>query len=343
MTAGVETQTDALKKQIKEFYLQTQHQLFSRFKEGRPRVLVLAGPTAVGKTNLAIKLAQMLGGEIISADSMQVYRGMDIGTAKATREEQAMVPHHLIDIRDVRDVYNVSDFFEDAHETVRSILARGRVPIIAGGTGFYIHAFLYGPPSGPPAVPEVREDLEREMRVLGTEKLFDRLMKADPAYASTITPKDKHKIIRALEVITVTGKPLSSFSWHEREHPLYYDYRCWFLHRPRGLLYQRIDLRCDDILQKGLIEEVERLREHGLQDNPSATMAIGYRQTLDFLDSDQTDQDYAQFVDRFKQASRRYAKRQFTWFRKEALFEWINVEENTLDDVAKVIAEDYLS
>ena len=173
--------------------------------------------------------------------------------------------------------------------------------------------------------------------------MYQRLLKEDPDYAKTITLKDKHKIIRALEVITLTGKPLSSFSWHDREHPLYYDYRCWFIHRPRGLLYKRIDARCEKMLEQGFLEEVKGLMASGILENPSAMMAIGYRQAIDFLKTNQTQEEMAHFLEKFKQASRRYAKRQFTWFRKEALFEWLNVEENSTDDTMKTIIEDFVS
>ena len=162
----------------------------------KKKVIVISGPTGVGKTDISLRIAKVSGGEIVSADSMQVYRGMDIGTAKASEEERLHVPHHLIDIRDLSQAFNVKDFYDEAMEALKGIIMRGHVPVVVGGTGFYANALIYGPPSGPPSVPELRTRLEQEMDEKGTLVLFDRLRSLDPEYASSITHRDRHKIIR---------------------------------------------------------------------------------------------------------------------------------------------------
>ncbi len=306
----------------------------------KPRVIVLAGPTCVGKTKHSLLLARLMGGEIISADSMQVYRGLDIGTAKATALERAQVPHHLIDIRDLIQNFNVADFYEEAMRVIHAVLAKGHVPIVVGGTGFYIHSLIYGPPQGPPSVPEVRQKLEDEMREKGSTILYDRLKELDPDYAMQITHSDRHKIVRALEIISLTSRKVSEFpKMQERQEQI--DFRCWFLYLPKEILYSYIEMRCDEMIAAGLIEEVRQMQDKGLRQNTSSAQAIGYRQCLEFLDSAQTPDDFDAFVTAFKQASRRYAKRQFTWFRKEPLFRWLNIENLSVDQAVALIIQDY--
>lgn len=310
-------------------------------KEKKPKVIVLSGPTAVGKTKLSLMIAQAIGGEVVSADSMQIYRGMDIGTAKVTKEERRLVPHHLIDIRDVTEKFNVVDFYFEAHQEIKKIIDKGAVPIIVGGTGFYIRALIYGPPSGPPSISQVREKLETEMLEKGSETLYERLKKSDPDYANTITSNDKQKIIRGLEIITLTDQKVSNFSKQYSSEMLSYDFRCWFLHKSRETLYPAIESRCDLMIQNGLVDEVKNLEKAGLAKNLTASQAIGYKQCLDFLHSPQSDQDWNSFLLEFKQASRRYAKRQFTWFKKEPLFRWLDMESTTFDHAAELIIQDY--
>jgi tRNA dimethylallyltransferase len=305
----------------------------------RKKIIILSGPTGVGKTELSLMLAQAIGGEIISADSMQVYRGMDIGTAKASLQEREAIPHHLIDIRDLEESFNVVDFCQEATKAIDDICARGHVPIVVGGTGFYINALLYGPPSGPPSSATIRANWEREMEEKGSLILFEKVRELDPEYASTITHNDKHKIIRALEIITLTKKRVSDFV--RQKDVQKYDARCWFLHMSKELLYRRIDLRCDEMVKKGFLDEVKLLDTCGLRENSSASQAIGYRQCLDFLDSPQRPEDWAAFMVSFKQASRRYAKRQFTWFRKEPLFRWLSREDVSFDRAAEIILQDF--
>ncbi|WP_068470170.1 tRNA (adenosine(37)-N6)-dimethylallyltransferase MiaA [Candidatus Protochlamydia phocaeensis] len=341
--SGISFETEEVKRIILNFALEIQKQIPSNLQRKKKRVIVIAGPTCCGKSALAMNLAQAMDGEIISADSMQVYRGMDIGTAKATKEERLLIPHHLIDIRNIQENFNVVDFYYEARQACQQILDHGNVPIVAGGSGFYLHTLLYGPPSGPPSVPEVRKSLEEEIERLGSDVLYDRLNQLDPQYAKTITKNDKQKIVRALEIIMLTNKKVSKLSWKGRRRPQNYDFRCWFLHRPKDKLYERIDQRCDKMLQDGFINEVRSLEQQGLRQNSSASQAIGYRQALDFLQTNQTPADYEKFVQSFKQATRHYAKRQFTWFRKEPLFRWLDVDMHDPEVVFDIIMKDYES
>lgn len=308
----------------------------------KKKIIVISGPTAVGKTEISLRVAQAIGGEIISADSMQVYRGMDIGTAKAGRADRERIRHHLIDSRDLDETFNVVDFYQEACQAVKEILDRGGVPIVVGGTGFYIHALIYGPPNGPPSVKEVRLRLEDEMAQKGAGPLYDRLRELDPEYATTITQSDRHKIIRALEIMALTHQKVSKFSKAAPDASQdSSDFRCWFLHLPKEILYPRIEMRCDKMIAEGLVDEVRRLEKEGLRQNLSASQAIGYRQCLDFLSSPQSQADWDLFVAAFKQASRRYAKRQFTWFRREPLFRWLDLEKSSPEMAAEMILQDY--
>ncbi len=338
----IETQED-IKRIILGFALEVQKHIPENLQKKKKRVIVLSGPTCTGKSALAMKLAKEMDGEIISADSMQVYRGMDIGTAKVSREDRLLIPHHLIDIRDIHESFNVVDFFYEARNACQKILDRGNVPIVAGGSGFYLHSLLFGPPSGPPSIPELRESLQEEMEHVGSDVLYNRLQELDPIYAKSITKNDKQKIIRALEIIILTNKKVSKLSWKGRRKPQNYDFRCWFLHRPKDVLYQRIDRRCDHMLKEGFLDEVRRLDAEGLRSNSSASQAIGYRQALDYLQSPQTAEDYDYFVNKFKQATRNYAKRQFTWFKKEPEFRWIDVDLHDPEIVYDMIMRDYES
>lgn len=335
------------KEEIARLYygiaLDIQRQLSANIQKPKNRVIVLAGPTGVGKTAFSLALAESLGGEIISADSMQVYTGMDIGTAKPTVEERESVPHHLIDIRNVAESFNVVDFYYEARHSLQVIHARDNVSIVVGGSGFYLHALLYGPPSGPPSVSELRKTLEDEMEKKGADVLFDRLKQLDLNYANTITKHDKQKIIRALEIITLTGKKVSKLPWGARQKPQNYDFHCWFLHRPRDQLYKRIDSRCDEMLAAGFLDEVRELKNAGLESNPSACQAIGYRQALEFFNSNGDEKAYRDFVEKFKQASRNYAKRQITWFRHdhEPLFRWLDLDLHDPEVAMDIITQDF--
>ena len=307
----------------------------------KKKVIVISGPTGVGKTRLSLLIASAIGGEIISADSMQVYSGMDIGTAKASKEERQKVPHHLVDIRELNESFNVVEFYHESKQAIHEILAKEHVPIVVGGTGFYLHALLCGPPHGPPSVPEVRIKLENEMQQQGAETLYQRLKNLDPDYAVTITQKDRHKIIRALEIISLTHQKVSQFPKMKNQEEEEFDFRCWFLYMPKEILYPLIEKRCDQMIEEGFLEEVKTLELRGLRSNLSASQAIGYRQCLQFLDSQRTHEDWERFLFAFKQASRRYAKRQFTWFRKDPLFRWLNRDKYSMEYVAETIIQDF--
>ena len=305
----------------------------------RKKVIVISGPTAVGKTDLSLLVARSIGGEVISADSMQVYSGMDIGTAKVSLKERESVPHHLIDVRDLGQSFNVVDFWQEATKAIDEVHARGGIPVVVGGTGFYLHALIYGPPSGPPSVASERAKWELELDEKGSEALFNRLKELDPEYARSITQNDKHKIVRALEIISLTNKKVSEFPKISLEVQKY-NFRCWFLYMPKEILYRLIEQRCDEMMRKGFLDEVKELEKLGLRANSSASQAIGYKQCLEFLASSQAPDDWDQLIFSFKQASRRYAKRQFTWFRKEPLFRWINREDISFERSAEVILQD---
>jgi len=291
------------------FVIEAQKQLISTWDAPRKPVIVLAGPTAVGKSEFALSLAKEITGEIVSADAMQVYRGMDIGTAKLPQHLRQNIPHHLIDIREIYEPFSVVDFHYEARHCLRTIHDKGAIPIVVGGSGFYLRSLIYGPPTGPPSVIEVREKIEEELEEQGPAKMFERLAALDPEYARTITKNDKQKIIRALEIIALTGKKVSKLPWRNRKRQQNYDFYCWFLYRPKELLYPRIELRCDSMISSGLLEEVSMLKEKGLEQNSSASQSIGYRQALDFLASSRTTKEYEFFVDQFKMHSRRYAKK----------------------------------
>ena len=306
----------------------------------KKKVILLAGPTGIGKSKLSLTIASVLGGEVISADSMQVYRGMDIGTAKLPSEERRHIRHHLIDSRDLDESFNVVDFFYEAQQALKEIFSRDQVPIVVGGTGFYFHALIYGPPTGPPSIPEVRQMLEREMDEKGSLYLYQRLKEMDPLYAITITPNDRHKIIRALEIIALSDQKVSSFQKELHPHQ-HLDFRCWFLYTTKDSLYPLLDKRCEEMIANGLLDEVKRLEKEGIRDNRSASNAIGYRQCLKFLLSQQTSEDWATCIKEFKQATRNYVKRQLTWFQKELLFRWLHVDKIGWQDVAELIIQDY--
>lgn len=309
----------------------------------RKRVIVIAGPTAAGKTDLSLMLAKEINGEVVSADSMQVYEGMDVGTAKVSMEDRLKVPHHLIDLCDISTEFTVVDYYHSAKRACNEIIARGGVPIVVGGSGFYIHSLIYGPPATPPSVPGVREALEKEMELTGPEQMYSRLKEQDPKYAESITIGDRQKIVRALEIISVGGKKVSDIHWGSRHQPRDFEFLCWFLHRPKPALYERIDHRCEEMLQLGLLEEVGALLENGLLENRSACQAIGYRQVLDYLKGGKSQPDYDKMVEDFKRVSRKYAKRQFTWFKKEQLFKWVDIDQHDPELIMDLIVKDFES
>ncbi len=341
MSTGISIEKEEIERIFVGLASQAQKDIPIKLEKNKKRVIVLAGPTATGKSDLGLELAQMINGEIITADSMQVYRNMNIGTAKPSKEDQEKVPHHLIDIRNVNEIFNVVDFYYEARHALLGILEREKVPIVVGGSGFYLHSLLYGPPSGPPSVPELRKKLEDEMAEKGSHFMYEKLCQLDLEYARTITKNDRQKIVRALEIIELTGKKVSKLSWKQRKRPQNYDFRCWFLHRPKEKLYHRIEKRCEKMIHDGLVDEVKYLLGEGIEQNPSAAQAIGYRQTIDFINSSQTKEDFNHYLSTFKQASRNYAKRQLTWFRKEMNYKWLDLDLHDHEVVLDIIKQDY--
>lgn len=343
MSSSLTFEKEELEKIIIGFAVQAQRHVSDQFQRNKKRVIIIAGPTGCGKSDFSLMLAREVGGEIISADSMQIYKGMDIGTAKPSKEVLAEIPHHLIDTHHISEPFNVVDFYYEARHCIQKILARGAVPIVVGGSGFYLHSLIYGPPSGPPSVPELRKALEEQMERDGAEAMFEKLKHLDIEYAKTITKNDKQKIVRAMEIISLTGKKVSQLQWKARRNPLNYCFRSWFLYRPMEKLYQRIEKRCGQMLERGFLDEVKNLKKEGLCENLSASRAIGYRQALDFLETDQSEAEYKRFVEQFKQASRNYAKRQMTWFRKRPLFNWLDVDLHDMEIAVEMVKRDYES
>jgi len=284
-------------------------------------LLVIAGPTAAGKTAAAIEVAGAIGGEIVSADSMQIYRGMDIGTAKPIPQEQRQTAFHLIDIVDPDEDYNVALFQQDAQRAIVDIHRRGLLPILCGGTGLYIQTVVEHFDFPPGARDErTRQRLEQEAAELGTEKLHHRLREVDPAAATRIEPQDQRRIIRALEVYELTGQPLSQQQCIDETPSVKYNVLSYVLTCPRALLYERIARRVDEMMQRGWLAEVQRLRRAGYHRQMQSMQAIGYRHLLEYLEQG-TDLDKT--VADIKRDIRRFAKRQLTWFRNRTDFDWL--------------------
>jgi tRNA dimethylallyltransferase len=290
----------------------------------RPIVPAVVGPTAVGKTSVSLALAERFGGEIINADSMQVYRGFDIGTDKPGPAERARIPHHLLDIVDGRTQFTAADFAVRAAEAVDSISQRGRLPIIVGGSGLYIKALFEGLFPGPGRDDAVRAALEEEARRDGWDGLRGRLLSLDPEYAAKIGPGDGIRIIRALEVRTVTGIPLSEHFRSTKSYLPGYRPVLVGLRRDRAALYRRIDERVEQMFERGLVEEVRGLRAGGLEESAPPFKALGYRHVLRFLRGESTLEEAKAGT---KADTRHYAKRQETWFRKTPGLVWFDADD----------------
>ena len=285
-----------------------------------PRVIVVAGPTASGKTALGIELAKEFNGEIISADSMQIYRGMDIGTAKATAEERALVPHHLIDVAEAKDAWSVSKYVEEAARVCDGLIERGKMPVIVGDTGLYIDSLLSGRDFAITQEDnELRRRLSDEYDSLGAELMWERLKIIDPERAAKLAPTDKRRILRAIEIFELTGETITAHDEKTKRIPPRYDAKYIVLNfKDRADLYERIEKRVDLMLEQGLVDEVKRLLEGGLSAESTAMQAIGYKEIAAALAGEMSMDEAVGLI---KQSSRRYAKRQITWFarREKAL------------------------
>ena len=298
-------------------------------------MIVICGPTASGKTALAAALARELGGEVVSADSMQVYRRMDIGTAKPTAEEMGDVPHHMIDVADPEENYSVARYVQEAIPVVDGILARGRVPIVAGGTGLYIDNLIAGRQFAPfPAESGLREELQARARREGLAALAAELAQVDPETAARLHPNDEKRIIRALEVWQATGRTLSQ---HDRESravpPRYAALTIGLDFADRADLRARIDRRVDEMMERGLEEEVRGLLAGGLSPGCTAMQAIGYKELAAALAEGRPAAEGAEEV---KLRSRQYAKRQLTWFRRNRDVRWFRWEKDP--EISKALA-----
>ena len=292
--------------------------------ENKPPLLVLTGPTAVGKTSLSIKLAKAVDGEIISADSMQVYRYMDIGTAKITAEEMEGVPHHLIDILEPTDNFNVMLFQEKCKEAMQGIYERGKIPILAGGTGFYIQSVLYDISFTETETDlAYREELQKIAEKEGAYVLHAKLAKIDPEAAEEIHPNNVKRVIRALEYYHQTGDLISEHNAMERRRESPYRFRYYVLSLPREELYSRINLRVDAMLEAGLTDEVKRLLDMGCRPDMVSMQGLGYKEIIQALEGDST---VDEACERIKRETRHFAKRQFTWFRRERDVVWLEKE-----------------
>ncbi len=319
-------------------------------------LLVILGPTAVGKSRMALALARRLGGEIVSADSAQVYRGMDIGTDKPSPAERAEVPHHLVDIRDPDEPFSVAEYQALAAAAIAAIRARGRLPVLAGGTGLYIRAVVSGAYAFPPAAPdpELRAALSARAAAEGIEPLYRQLQEVDPVAAGRIDPRNTRRVIRALEVYLQTGVPFSRWGGGggaEREPgggggagpagaaPAH-DALMIGLTREREDLYARIDARVGDQLGRGLVNEVRGLLARGYDPALPALQALGYKEVIAHL---RGDVPYDEMVRVLKRNTRRYAKRQWTWFRRDSGVLWFNLthedEAAVEEEVARLVRE----
>ncbi len=298
------------------------------------KLLVIVGPTAVGKSRVALKVAEKVPLEIISADSMQVYRGMDIGTAKPTPEERRRVVHHLVDILDPDQEFSVADFKGEVETLIPEINRRGRIPALVGGTGLYIDAVLKGyifPDLAKDQ--ELRKKLREEAESRGSRHLHQKLAQVDPAAAKHIHPNDARRIIRALEVYQKTGKPLTALEG--KRNGGQYDTLSFGLTMDRGTLYQRIEKRVEQMIQDGFLDEVTALYEAGCRADSVAMQALGYRELLDYLRGLVTWEETVRLI---KRNTRRFAKRQYTWFRRNKEIRWIKLDEGKgVEDAAKEI------
>ena len=288
-------------------------------------LIILAGPTAVGKTALSVRLAKKIGAEIISADSLQVYRWMNLGTAKITEEEMEGVPHHMIDVLDPREPFNVCVFRDMVRAAMERIYANGHIPLITGGTGFYIQSVLYDIDFDLRADDtNLRAALTEELSRCGAEHMYAQLNSVDPEAAAQIHPNNRKRVLRALEFYRLTGRKISEHNREQRERQSPYRFLYYVLSMDRAALYRRIDARVDRMMADGLLQEVKELRDRGLSSDLVSMQGIGYRQIFDYLEGIAS---LEEAVERIKRETRHFAKRQLTWFKREPEAIWLSPEE----------------
>jgi len=289
------------------------------------KLLVICGPTASGKSNLAVQLAQQLNGEIINADSMQVYKGMDIGTAKLPHDQRGGIPHHLIDVAEPDQLFSAADFVEAADAAISDIASRGKLPIVVGGTGLYIRALLYGLVDSPSGAGAVRARLQHEASVIGNIAMLEKLRAIDPELAAQIHPNNLVRIIRGLEVYYLTGLPLSNYQRQHGFNNKRYNALQIGIKIEREELYNRIELRVNNMLADGLVEEVRQLFSKGYRSNLKSMRSIGYKEICAFLEGELTLDEALILI---KRDTRRYAKRQLTWFNSNREIIWLEYPKN---------------
>ena len=291
----------------------------------KPRLLIINGPTAVGKSKVAVALAKRIGGEIISSDSMQVYKKLNIGTAKITEQEMDGIPHHLIDIIEPDEEFGVVKFKELADKAITGITARGNIPIMCGGTGFYIQSVLYDiqfTKYDDKKAGKIRERLENELASNGALYLFERLKKIDPVYAAIIHPNNTKRLLHSLEFYELTGKKMSEHNTEQSENESPFDFRYFVLTDERSRIYERINKRVDMMVEAGLFDEVKYLLECGYGENLQSMLGIGYKECVDFYMGRASFDDA---VENIKRETRHYAKKQMTWFKREKKVEFIDI------------------
>ncbi|MDC3416316.1 tRNA (adenosine(37)-N6)-dimethylallyltransferase MiaA [Aquibacillus salsiterrae] len=299
-------------------------------------VVAVVGPTAVGKTSLGVQIAKRFKGEVISGDSMQIYKGMDIGTAKVTEDEKQGVPHHMIDIKDPEQSFSVAEFQELIDYHVDAIGSRGHLPVVVGGTGLYIQAALYGYHFAEKKRDDFyQQQIEQEIEQHGMDQVFSRLKQLDPEQAEKIHPNNRRRVIRALEVYDRTGHTMSEYHEQQKEES---EYRPIIigLEMERNELYERINNRVDIMIEEGLLEEVKHFYDLGLKDAQSMK-AIGYKELIPYFEGESS---LEECVELLKRNSRRYAKRQYTWFKNKMDVNWYSITSSKKDEKFKIILDD---
>ncbi len=303
----------------------------------KPKVVVIVGPTASGKTALSIELAKKINGEVISSDSMQIYKDMDIGTAKVTKEEAQGIKHYLVDCVSPDERYTVSDFKKDAENAIEEILAKGKTPIVVGGTGLYVNSLIYGIEYQDMQFDEnYRNELMNKAETEnGLKELWDEASKIDPEAMKKISLNDKKRIVRVLEIFKATGKTKTEQEILSRQNGIKYDYKVFGITMDRGKLYSRINLRVDLMIEKGLEDEVRSLVNKYTK-FPTAMQGLGYKEVVEYFDGIITREE---MIDKIKQESRRYAKRQLTWFRKNKETIWLDSENDMENNINIILGE----
>ena len=294
------------------------------------KVIVICGPTASGKTALSIELAKQINGEIVSADSMQIYRDMNIGTAKPTIEEMQGIKHYLIDFVSPDERYSVADYKKDAKKSIKEIISKGKTPIIVGGTGLYVDSLIYEIEYQDIKVDEMyRKQLEEISENEGLEKLYEMAMKIDPQAMEKISRNDKKRIMRVLEIYKATGKNKTQQEAESRKRPIEYDYKIFAINWDRQKLYDRINKRVDIMIQKGLIQEVKDILQK-YHKFPTAMQGLGYKEVVSYLNGEYTKEE---MIEKIKMETRRYAKRQLTWFRKNKQTIWLDGSKDRQNNI----------